>query len=86
MCIVTFTFLLYEDFLPWLQWSLGPFLLGVDHLVASQNTPVDWAELPVLSSYPLTPSYAAECWPAMAHRNSTWPSPAAAAEGTMRQS
>lgn len=63
---------------PCLKLFLGQFSLGGDRLVASQNTPTDWVEFPALSSYPQTPSYAAECWPRMAHRNSIWPSPGAA--------
>lgn len=59
---------------PWLPRFLGQLSLGGDHQVA----PVDWAEPPVLSSYPQTPSCAAECWPKMSRRNLTWPSPAAA--------
>lgn len=59
---------------PWRPHFLGQLSLGGDHQIA----PADWAEPPVLSSYPQTPSYAAECWPKMSRRNLTWPSPAAA--------
>lgn len=59
---------------PWLPHFLGQLSLGGDHRVA----PVDWGEPPVLSFYPQTPSYAAECWPKMSRRNLTWPSPTAA--------
>lgn len=65
---------------PWPPGFLGQLWLGGDHRVA----PADWAEPPALSSYPQTPSYAAECWPKLSRRNSTWPSPAAA-EGKLKR-
>lgn len=74
---------MYIFYSPWLQWFPGRFSLCVAPPAASQNTPADWAEHPALSSYPQTPSYAAEWWPVTAHR--IWPSPTAADE-TMRLS